>query len=174
MQEERFLGSNIRPRYGKSKLGLTLSEISRELRFVIDARFKDHGVSNARWQVLWVLEELGEPVSQKRIANLLGIECPTLVRMLDRLEEDGLVRRQPSVEDRRVKLVALCSKAEPLLEDMHDTIVRFEQELYADFTEEELVKTHEVLLRLRDKVFELSGKTREDIIDHISQRLNCC
>ncbi|MFV0349708.1 MAG: MarR family winged helix-turn-helix transcriptional regulator [Halodesulfovibrio sp.] len=174
MHEERVTGCNIRPRYGRSKLGLTLSEISRELRTVIDTRFKDHGVSNARWQVLWVLEELGEPVSQKRIANLLGIESPTLVRMLDRLEEDGLVRRQPSADDRRVKLVELCPKAQPLLEDMHDTIVQFDQELYADFTEEELIRTHEILLRLRDKVFELSGKTREDIIDNIAQRMNRC
>ncbi|UZP68941.1 MarR family transcriptional regulator [Desulfovibrio mangrovi] len=172
MKEGTLSGKRIRPRYGKSKLGLTVSEISRELRSIIDARFKEHGVSSARWVVLWALEELGEPVSQKRIANLLGIESPTLVRMLDRLEEDGLVRRNPSVEDRRVKLVELCAKAEPLLEEMHALFLQLEKDLYVGFSEEELIQAHNVMLKLRDRVFDLSGKTREDVIDHISHQGN--
>lgn len=155
-----------RPRHGKSKMGLTISEISRELRYVFDSRFKVHGVSNARWIVLWALQELGEPTSQKRLATLVGIESPTLVRILDRLEEDGFVKRVPSVEDRRVKLVELCEKADPLLDEMCGTCCNIEEELFADIPEEDLIYTHDVLLKIRDAVFALSGKTREDIIDN--------
>ncbi len=158
-------GRVIRPRYGRSKMGLTISEISREMRSLFDGRFKEHGVSNARWIVLWALYELGQPTSQKHLANLVGIESPTMVRMLDRLEEDGLVRRVPSDQDRRVKLVELCAKADPLLDDMYVTCCGLEEDIFSDIPEEELILAHKVLLKVRDRVFELSGKTREDVID---------
>lgn len=160
MRRQRF-----RPRCGRSKLGLTISEISRELRSLFDAKFKAHGVSNARWIVLWALQELAEPTSQKRLANLLGIESPTLVRMLDRLEEDGLVRRTPSEQDRRVNLVELCDKADPLLDKMFVICCEVEESLYAGIDEADLIKAHEVLLKMRDRVFELNGKDRADLID---------
>lgn len=168
MEKCTLNGAIIRPRHGKSKMGLTISEISREMRSLFDSRFKAHGVSNARWIVLWALQEIGEPASQKRLANLVGIESPTMVRMLDRLEEDGFVRRIPSEQDRRVKLVELCDKSAPILEEMYATCSELEDELFSEISEEDLVYTHTVLLRIRDRVFDLNGKTCADVIDHVS------
>ncbi|HBI69634.1 MAG TPA: transcriptional regulator, partial [Massilia sp.] len=48
------------------------------------------------------------------LADLLGIEGPSIVSMLDRLERDGLVRREPSPLDRRVKLAHLTDDGRAL------------------------------------------------------------
>ncbi len=164
-------GRRYEPRQGRTKLGLTISEIARELRSIFDARLKEYGMSNARWMVLWAMDELGAPTPQNTLARLIGIEHPTLVRMLDRLEEDGLVRRVPSEEDRRVKLVELCEKADALLDDMFARAKMVERELYSDIDDTKLQLVHEVLLKVRDNAFAMSGKTPEDVL---SCRRFCC
>ncbi|SIO17694.1 MarR family winged helix-turn-helix transcriptional regulator [Halodesulfovibrio marinisediminis] len=140
------------PREGGKKLGLTISEVSREWRQLIDQRLMHLGVSNARWIVLYTLDKLGEPVSQKVLAEHIGIEGPTLVRMLDRLENDGLIRRKQSKKDRRIKLVELCEKNDDLLDSMMETAIGIKQELIQDIPEEDLATCHRVLLTIREQL----------------------
>ena len=54
------------------------------------------------------------PLSQVDLAERMSIEPPTLVRILDRMERDGLLIREPSKSDRRVKVVRVLPKAKPV------------------------------------------------------------
>lgn len=140
------------PREGGQKLGLTISEVSREWRQLLDQQLMHLGISNARWVVLLTLDKLKKPVPQKVLAEHVGIEGPTLARMLDKLENDGLVRRQTSQKDRRVKYVELCEKADELLDPMVETVYNTHQELINDIPEEDLIACHRVLLILRERL----------------------
>jgi len=160
------MSSNLRndihqsPRKGRQKLGLTIAEVSREWRQLIDQRLMHLGISNARWIVLVTLDKLNKPVPQKVLAEHVGIESPTLVRMLDRLEKDNLVRRTPSKTDRRVKYVELHENTDELLDAMMEVAIGVQKEITRDIPEEDLITCHNVLLTLRERLLKgLDKKT---------------
>ncbi|MGE4294061.1 MAG: MarR family winged helix-turn-helix transcriptional regulator [Desulfovibrio sp.] len=145
-------------REGSNLLGLTIYEISREWRGLLDQRLKPLGLSNSRWMALKAVEFLGGSVSQKQIADEMGVEGPTLVRALDQLEKDGWVQRRVSKQDRRVKLVSLLPKADLLLERITQTCFEVQREVLDGLDENELGTCHATLLHLRSRIYELSGK----------------
>jgi MarR family transcriptional regulator for hemolysin len=71
------------------------------------------GVTHQQWTVL--LHLVRDPtVSQAALADRLGIEPPTLCRILDRMERDGWIARRPSPEDRRRNRIHLEPRVEPV------------------------------------------------------------
>ncbi len=64
-------------------------------------------MSIARWSALYWLGQAGDGVSQAHLAELAGVEPPTLVRVIDQLEQQGLVERRASPSDRRVNMLYL-------------------------------------------------------------------
>ena len=56
-----------------------------------------------------------EGINQAGLADLLEIKPMTLVRQLDRMEEDGWIERRPDPADRRARRLVLTEKARPIL-----------------------------------------------------------
>ncbi len=96
------------------RFSMALHATAREWRIAIDKRLKDLGVGQSGWMTIAMIAKAREPLSQRALADLLGIEGPSVVSMLDRLERDGLVRREPSPLDRRVKLAHLTDDGRAL------------------------------------------------------------
>ena len=89
-----------------SELLETLTKVSRKIRTVFNQQVTAHGMTYPRARVLFRLARK-QNVSQRELACELELEQATLVRLLDRMEENGLVTRRPDAGDRRAKLVAL-------------------------------------------------------------------
>ena len=66
-----------------------------------------HGVSEAAASPLVWISRLGENVRQTALAEAIGIEGASLVRLLDELENSGLISREPDPADRRANGVSL-------------------------------------------------------------------
>ena len=64
------------------------------------------------------LMQLSSPVPMSELAGRLGCDSSNVTGLVDRLEARGLVARQPSIEDRRVKHVVLTHEGEELREQM--------------------------------------------------------
>ncbi|QIG80047.1 MarR family winged helix-turn-helix transcriptional regulator [Stakelama tenebrarum] len=96
-------------------LGFTLKEISRLLRRRFDARARAIGVTRAQWHTLFVLSR-NEGTSQGGLAEQMEVEPITACRMIDRLEEAGLVERRRDPADRRVRRIYLTNSARPLID----------------------------------------------------------
>src|ERR1700678_2205084 len=86
----------------KKQLIMQLVESSRLLRNYIDHRAKSRGTTRAQWIVLFRLREQ-EGLSQVDLADVLELQPISLVRLLDRLVEHGLVERRRDPRDRRGK-----------------------------------------------------------------------
>ncbi|HTG42889.1 MAG TPA: MarR family transcriptional regulator [Verrucomicrobiae bacterium] len=110
-----------------NKFALKLGHVSRKWRTRLNARLLHTGLSQARWITLLRLSILG-PISQNELAGDIGVEGPTLVRLLDGLESQGLVERKALDGDRRVKCVHLTKSAEPVLKE----ITRISDELRSE------------------------------------------
>ncbi|MET0745671.1 MAG: MarR family transcriptional regulator [Microvirga sp.] len=83
-----------------------LAVASRKMRTLFDARVRAKGLTLARARTLMNLARK-DGMTQSELAEILEIEGPTLVRLLDGLEAQGLTRRQPVEGDRRAKQIAL-------------------------------------------------------------------
>jgi len=95
-------------------LGFVLKDISRLMRKRFDERARASGVTVSQWRVLLTLLRY-EGSNQGFLADLLEVEPITLCRMIDRLEESGLVERRRDPADRRAWLIHLTEKAHPVV-----------------------------------------------------------
>ncbi|MGE4553204.1 MAG: MarR family winged helix-turn-helix transcriptional regulator [Desulfovibrionaceae bacterium] len=142
-------------RQGGHKLGLTCYEISRGWRVLMDQRLRHLGLSSSRWVVIFALADLARPVSQKELADAIGVEGPSVVHILDHLQKEGWVRRRVSPKDRRVKLVELSDRAQTELSALMVPCLELEEEILADIDPDELDRCHRLLLRLRARIAQL-------------------
>ena len=94
-----------------------LVEISRLLRNYIDHRAKGRGTTRAQWIVLFRLREQ-EGLSQVDLAEVLELQPISLVRLLDRLVDHGLLERRPDPRDRRANRLFLTKAGRQLVDDL--------------------------------------------------------
>jgi len=99
-------------------VGMTLSRTARMWRTRLDERLSPLGLTQARWLVLMHLSRMGGEAPQKELALSVGVEGPTLVRVLDGLERMEFVRRVGVEGDRRARCVRLTPKADGVISDI--------------------------------------------------------
>ena len=138
-------------------LGRLLVETSRAWRNTLDKRLQPLGLSQSRWMVLLILEHLGDGITQKCLSEGLGIEGPSLVGVLDRMEADGWVERQISNEDRRAKTVHRTSKAVELTRDIRQIADGLREELLKGISESEIERTMNLLQTLKQRFEKLEA-----------------
>jgi MarR family transcriptional regulator, transcriptional regulator for hemolysin len=101
----------------KRQLIAQLVESSRLLRNYIDHRAKGRGTTRAQWIVLFRLRQQ-EGLSQVDLADVLELQPISLVRLLDRLVEHGLLERRPDPRDRRANRLFLTASGRQLVDDL--------------------------------------------------------
>jgi MarR family transcriptional regulator for hemolysin len=94
-----------------------LVESSRLLRNYIDQRAKGRGTTRAQWIVLFRLRQQ-EGLSQVDLAEVLELQPISLVRLLDRLVDQGLLERRPDPRDRRANRLFLTEAGRRLVDDL--------------------------------------------------------
>ena len=88
--------------YGSDRdVTMALILAARRVEDRIERALEEHGLSLAKLNVLTILVESGKPLSLGEVAGRLNCVRSNVTQLVDRLEADGLVRRQPDAEDRR-------------------------------------------------------------------------
>ena len=128
----------------KHYFGTQLAQASRAWRAELDRRLSHLGLSQARWLVLLHLGRFAEQPTQRELAQSVGVEGPTLARLLDSLEAQGLVRRLAVPEDRRAKKIALSPEAKPLIERIEAISSQLRRELFQGIDPEDLQRCQQV------------------------------
>ena len=100
------------------RVTVNLVLVARRWRSLLDERLRAIGQSSARMEALAAIMNSPWPSAQVDIAKRLRIEGPTMTRMLDTLEADGLVERVPDPSDRRSKQLRLTPAGEAVLEQI--------------------------------------------------------
>ncbi len=101
----------------KESIGYSVAMANRALRKALNAELSHYGITFSQWQVLASLALEGE-TSQVKLAELIGVEGPTMVRILDRMEQKGWIKRKASSCDRRQKLISSTKKVESVWKKM--------------------------------------------------------
>ena len=134
-----------------SELGLVLFATARAWRTRLDQRLRPLGLSQGKWRTLIHLSQGGNKLTQKEIAERMGIEGPTLAGLLDRLQDDGWIERRGSAEDRRCKTVHLQRRSKSVLDKIFNTAHDLRAELIEDISQRDLDTCIRVLSKIRAK-----------------------
>ena len=113
------------PAVGRT-FGFLVQDVARLLKRHFERRAREVGLPLTRRQAAVLIHiSRRQGVSQAEIAGLLDMEAISLVRMLDKLCEEGLVERQPHPTDRRIRTLWLTEAAQPVL----DRILQINREI---------------------------------------------
>ena len=117
---------------------------AHDLACTINEEFAGLGITHRQWEVLAWISYLGE-LSQTELADKMGIEAPTLVGVLDRMERDGWIQRIPSETDRRKKLIRVTERVEPVWAQMVARGLAIRARAIEGVSEEQLKNLRETL-----------------------------
>jgi MarR family transcriptional regulator for hemolysin len=96
-----------------------------------------------------IAAKAASPLSQSELADKLGVEGATMVAMIDRLVKAGLVIREASTTDRRVKRVVLTAAGAKIYDKVKSEAAALRSELLAATEQKKLLAATELLEGLR-------------------------
>jgi MarR family transcriptional regulator for hemolysin len=131
--------------------GQLLHGTARAWRQKLDERLKPMGLSQAKWRTLMHLSLAGDALTQAEIAARLGVEEPSVVTLLHRLEREHWITRTNSALDRRCKMVLLGRRARLVIAEINSIAATLRHELLADIPSSDLHTCMKVLARLRER-----------------------
>jgi len=135
----------------KRQIVAQLVESSRLLRNYIDAKAKGRGTTRAQWIVLFRLRQQ-EGLSQVDLADVLELQPISLVRLLDRLVEQGLLERRPHPKDRRANKLFLTRAGRKLVDDLDSLRDAIAADVLRDIPDSALEISLDVLKSVKDHV----------------------
>jgi MarR family transcriptional regulator for hemolysin len=137
------------------ELGQTIGDVSRAWRYEMNLRLKPFGLNLSLRQVLVQLHRHPHGLVQKELARKLGIEEPTLARLLEQLEKKEWINRFAAVEDKRCKVSKLTSKAAKQIQIIEKLSRQLRKEIMLGLEEAEMQAGLHILNRIRDNLHAL-------------------
>ena len=137
------------PKYDfESSVGFAVNVTAKAFQKALDAELrKNVGVTISQWRVISTLTKHAG-ITQKEIAERVGIEGSTLVPIIDKMEKDGFVKRKLDNEDRRINRIYLTSKADVLWNSMIECALRIRKLSTKEISEEQIKTTLDILQKI--------------------------
>ena len=134
------------------RLTINMVLVARRWRSLLDERLRALGQSSARMEALAAIFNSPSRSAQVDIAKRLRIEGPTMTRMLDTLEKDGLVERLPDPTDRRSKQLRLTPAGERVLEEVFEVVDDLRDRLIDGLPEDRIDELNNLLVTLTERL----------------------
>ncbi|CCG42229.1 transcriptional regulator SlyA [Magnetospirillum molischianum] len=147
------------PPRGKEQFGFDLARLARLWRARLDERLAPLGLTQAKWTILLHLSKADGHLPQRELVDRVGVEGPTLVRVLDGLERLGLLERRDCPTDRRSKIVHLTPAATPLIVEIAAIAAALRTEVMTGLDDADLDLCQRIIARMTSN---LGGNRAED------------
>ncbi|HLO24846.1 MAG TPA: MarR family transcriptional regulator [Geobacteraceae bacterium] len=136
----------------RSNLLYRLALLTRRWRSLLDSEFQAAGLTDATWRPLLHLHILGDGIRQKDLAASVGIEGPSIVRLLDTLIMKGLIQRSEDVTDRRAKLLCLTPEGRLIVTRIQEIMTALENKMLGSFDDNEISQMAQFIQRLESNL----------------------
>lgn len=121
----------------RAELGELFLRAARRVRRGLADRLAPLGLTPAQARALRVISKHGEPPRMAELAERLGIVPRSATTLVDALEAQGLIRREPDPDNRRATRVVLTEDGRAALGRMHDAHVQGVEDLFAPLSPEQ-------------------------------------
>ena len=111
------------------------------------------GLTGGKWKVITALS-LNEGITQKHLADMTFVEAPTLVPVIDKMEKEGYITRQPDPKDRRNNLIFMTEKAREIVDPTIDCILEIRDRGLNKISKKDLEIARKVLQQIKENTEE--------------------
>lgn len=125
--------------------------ITHAWRTELDRRLRPLGFSHSRWLLLLHLSR-NDGCTHRELAESMGIEAATLVKLVDHMEKEGLLKRCASETDRRVKHLRLSAEGKKVVENIRSYATDLRKEVLSGLSPAEIKTALDVLNNIRSKL----------------------
>ncbi len=154
----------LSPSFIQTEIGLLVTRVGRLWRRQADRALAAHGLSEATAIPLMVLSRRGKFMRQGVLAEEIGVEGPSLVRLIDHLQAEGLVERREDHTDRRAKVLHLTAAGEAKADEIERVMRRVRSYLLKGIPHERLALTFEVLRSIEKRTGLLEAATTAETV----------
>jgi len=130
------------------------ADISRQFRKKFTDAARSTGSTGAQWRAMLALQQF-PGITQGVLAEYLDVEPITVCRMVDRLEQAGLVKRERDPADRRVWQLFLTEAAGPIIDELREIGYNMLDQATGSLTDEEVKQVENYLMTIRDNIIQM-------------------
>lgn len=117
---------------------ITMTQVSRSYKAVCDKIAAQFGLTQAiAWPIV-AISRLGDGIRPGVIADAVGIEPSSVVRLIDQLVEADLIERRDDENDRRAKRLYLTEKGKEKVEGLENVLIPLRRQLLHGLTDHDL------------------------------------
>ncbi|TKD49880.1 MarR family winged helix-turn-helix transcriptional regulator [Sphingomonas baiyangensis] len=127
--------------------------VGRRYRRLLDQALREAGYSQVRWEILHAIAMEGESTLME-IASRIGLEAPSIVGTMEKLDSGGYLERHANGADRRSRIIRLTNKGKEAVEIMTGIVAREREKLWAGVAPADIDTMLSVLNRMRDNLWE--------------------
>lgn len=132
-----------------------LGPAARQWQRLADAHLSSYGISASCTGTLLMIGRSGGGIRQVALAQQLGMEGPSLVRLLDKLGASDLIRRECDASDRRANLLWLTDRGQTLFVQLEQALIGLRAEALASISEADL----EACLRVHQAIADAATRS---------------
>lgn len=136
--------------YEKKTVGRCIGKLSNQIRRRLDACSAKSGVSGAQGRVLHFILAQSEDVFQRDIEQEFNMRPPSATELLKMMQKNGLIRRESTAQDGRLKKIIVTEKAAMLVGQVFPDLEKLERDLTEGIPPEQL----EVFFRVVERMSE--------------------
>ena len=136
-------------------------------RQAVDRRLRRLGTSRVGWMTIAAVMQARSPLSQAALADTLAVSRASMVHTIDRLVKDGLVKRESSASDRRLKRIVVTEAGMHFYFLIKDEVAVVRREILAIVEMEKLAHLTELLETLQEP---LRSSTAAALAHRVSAR----
>lgn len=130
----------------EESVGYLVNRLAQTIGRELDRRMIDLGLTDAQWKPMFLLHQ-GECTTAADLSRIACHDTGSVTRLLDRLEDKGLVKRQRSAEDRRVVHLELTDEGKGIAAEVPKIIVDLANHVLAGFSPDEFEQFKTLLKR---------------------------
>lgn len=123
----------------------SMAQVTRAYRAAMDKVASEYGLSQATGVPVLLLSRLGDGARPGVLADAIGVEASTLVRVIDHLIKSKLVERREDPLDRRAKLLHLTKEGKARAAAMEKALLPFRRKLFEQIAGEDIDACQRVL-----------------------------
>jgi MarR family transcriptional regulator for hemolysin len=117
-------------------------------RQAVDRRLRRLGVDRISWMTIAAATQARAPMSQSALADALAVSRASMVHTIDRLVKNGLVKRESSAFDRRLKRIVVTDAGAYLYSRLKNEVAAVRRQMLEMMEQEELIHLTELLEKL--------------------------
>jgi len=138
-------------RKGDDIVGTMLHDVAHRIRLKIDEALKPFDLTRVSWLAIGIVARHGR-LSQSQLAEALELGSPSTGKLVDRLEERGLVERVRDPQDRRSNLLTVTEAARRLLKDLEPVGEDLREDVLQNLTLQEREHLSKMLVRIKERL----------------------